>query len=125
MKARHQATDAFPVTRFDNELGSGVGERINNDPSQIPQTLPLQETSTPMGTARLRSRCSLARVNHGTTSEHRFGKTAETGCRARVALLTGRAFFSHLIAEPFASGLTEAFSFAVVAWPIAAAAYWL
>jgi MFS family permease len=44
---------------------------------------------------------------------------------ARVAFLTGRAFFPHLIAAPFASGLGEAFTFAVVACLIAAAASWL
>jgi MFS family permease len=44
---------------------------------------------------------------------------------ARVAFLTGRAFFPHLIAAPFASGLGEAFTFAVVACVIAAAASWL
>jgi hypothetical protein len=45
--------------------------------------------------------------------------------RARVEYLTGRSFFPHLISAPFASGLREAFSFAVVACLIAAAASWL
>jgi MFS family permease len=44
---------------------------------------------------------------------------------SRVAFLTGRSFFPHLIAAPFASGLAEAFTFAVVACLIAAAASWL
>jgi MFS family permease len=44
---------------------------------------------------------------------------------SRVAFLTGRAFFPHLIAGPFESGLAEAFTFAVVACLIAAAASWL
>jgi hypothetical protein len=44
---------------------------------------------------------------------------------SRVAFLTGRAFFPHLIAAPFESGLAEAFTFAVVACLIAAAASWL
>lgn len=44
---------------------------------------------------------------------------------ARVAFLTGRAFFPHLIATPFESGVGEAFTFAVLACVIAAAASWL
>jgi MFS family permease len=44
---------------------------------------------------------------------------------ARVTFLTGRAFFPHLIAAPFASGLGEAFTFAVVACLIAAVASWV
>jgi hypothetical protein len=44
---------------------------------------------------------------------------------SRVSFLTGRSFFPHLIAAPFASGLAEAFTFAVVACLIAAAASWL
>jgi MFS family permease len=44
---------------------------------------------------------------------------------ARVAYLTGRSFFPRLISAPFASGLREAFSFAVVACLIAATASWL
>lgn len=43
----------------------------------------------------------------------------------RVAFLTGRAFFPHLIAAPFESGLSEAFNFALVACLIAAIASWL
>jgi MFS family permease len=43
----------------------------------------------------------------------------------RVAFLTGRSFFPHLIAAPFGSGLREAFIFAVVACLVAAAASWL
>jgi MFS family permease len=43
----------------------------------------------------------------------------------KVAYLTGRSFFPHLIAAPFASGLAEAFTFAVVACLVAAAASWL
>ena len=38
------------------------------------------------------------------------------------AALTGRAFFPHLISEPFANGLDAAFAFAIVACLIAAAA---
>ncbi len=44
---------------------------------------------------------------------------------SRVTFLTSRAFFPHLIAAPFESGLGEAFTFAVVACLIAAAASWL
>jgi MFS family permease len=44
---------------------------------------------------------------------------------SRVSYLTGRSFFPHLIAAPFGSGLKEAFSFAVVACLVAAAASWL
>jgi MFS family permease len=44
---------------------------------------------------------------------------------SRVAFLTGRAFFPRLISAPFESGLGEAFSFAVVACLVAAAASWL
>ncbi len=43
----------------------------------------------------------------------------------RVDYLTGRSFFPHLISGPFASGLSEAFTFAVVACLIAAGASWL
>jgi hypothetical protein len=39
--------------------------------------------------------------------------------------LEGRSFFPHLISAPFASGLAEAFTFAVVACLIAALASWL
>ena len=44
---------------------------------------------------------------------------------ARAAYLTGRSFFPSLISAPFASGLHEAFDFAIVAMLIAAAASWL
>jgi hypothetical protein len=44
---------------------------------------------------------------------------------SRVAFLTGRAFFPRLISAPFESGLAEAFTFAVVACLVAAAASWL
>ncbi|MHB1577372.1 MAG: MFS transporter [Candidatus Dormibacteria bacterium] len=44
---------------------------------------------------------------------------------AKVAYLTGRTFFSSLIARPFMGGLHEAFDFAVVACLIAAVASWL
>jgi MFS family permease len=44
---------------------------------------------------------------------------------SRVAFLTGRAFFPRLISAPFESGLGEAFTFAVVACLVAAAASWL
>jgi MFS family permease len=44
---------------------------------------------------------------------------------SRVAFLTGRSFFPHLIAAPFESGLGEAFSFAVIACLVAALASWL
>ena len=43
----------------------------------------------------------------------------------RVNYLTGRSFFPHLISAPFESGLSEAFTFAVVACLVAAAASWL
>ena len=45
--------------------------------------------------------------------------------RAKVAYLTGRAFFPRLISSPFHSGLTEAFTFALVACLIAAATSWM
>lgn len=38
------------------------------------------------------------------------------------ALITGRAFFPHLIAAPFKNGLHETFAFAIVACLLAAAA---
>jgi MFS family permease len=44
---------------------------------------------------------------------------------AKVHFLTGRSFFPRLIASPFHSGLVEAFSFALAACLIAAAASWL
>jgi MFS family permease len=44
---------------------------------------------------------------------------------ARVAYLTGRGFFPSLISGAFASGLHEAFDFAIIAMLIAAAASWL
>ncbi|HLI25363.1 MAG TPA: MFS transporter, partial [Acidimicrobiales bacterium] len=44
--------------------------------------------------------------------------------KANYAVLTGRSFFSHLIAHPFESGLHEAFLFAIVACLVAAAASW-
>jgi len=44
---------------------------------------------------------------------------------ARAAYLTGRSFFPSLISAPFASGLHEAFDFAIAAMLIAAAASWL
>ncbi len=44
---------------------------------------------------------------------------------ARVAYLTGRSFFPSLISGAFASGLHEAFDFAIIAMLIAAAASWL
>ena len=43
---------------------------------------------------------------------------------ANAAALTGRSFFPHLIAEPFRSGLHEAFAFAIVACLMAAVASW-
>ncbi len=43
----------------------------------------------------------------------------------RVDYLTGRSFFPHLISGPFQSGLAEAFTFAVLACLVAAAASWL
>jgi hypothetical protein len=42
----------------------------------------------------------------------------------QVAALSGRSFFPHLIADPFRSGLHEAFAFAIIACLIAAAASW-
>jgi MFS family permease len=52
--------------------------------------------------------------------------TSLTGLpHAKVAYLTGRTFFPQLISAPFASGLHEAFTFAVVTCLIAAAASWL
>jgi MFS family permease len=44
---------------------------------------------------------------------------------ARADFLTGRAFFPDLISGPFASGLTVAFGFAIVACLIAGIASWL
>jgi MFS family permease len=44
---------------------------------------------------------------------------------ANAAYLTGRSFFPGLISGPFASGLDEAFDFAIVACLIAAAASWM
>jgi MFS family permease len=44
---------------------------------------------------------------------------------ANAAYLTGRSFFPSLIAQPFASGLDEAFDFAIVACLVAAAASWM
>ena len=41
---------------------------------------------------------------------------------ANRATLTGRSFFPHLISSPFRSGLHEAFTFAIIACLIAAAA---
>ena len=43
----------------------------------------------------------------------------------QVSFLTGRSFFPSLIAHPFHSGLDEAFTFAVVACLVAAAASWM
>jgi MFS family permease len=43
---------------------------------------------------------------------------------ADYSALTGRSFFSHLIAGPFSSGLHEAFLFAIIACLVAAAASW-
>jgi len=43
----------------------------------------------------------------------------------QVSYLTGRSFFPSLIARPFHSGLGEAFTFAVVACLVAAAASWM
>jgi MFS family permease len=42
----------------------------------------------------------------------------------QVAVLDGRSFFPHLIADPFRNGLHEAFAFAIIACLIAAAASW-
>ncbi len=44
--------------------------------------------------------------------------------QATVATISGRSFFPKLIAEPFQSGLHEAFAFAIIACLIAAAASW-
>lgn len=43
----------------------------------------------------------------------------------KVAYLTGRSFFPQLISGPFHSGLVEAFTFALVACLVAAAASWM
>jgi MFS family permease len=43
---------------------------------------------------------------------------------AKATYLTGRSFFPRLISSPFHSGLTEAFTFAMVACLVAAAASW-
>jgi MFS family permease len=45
--------------------------------------------------------------------------------KSKAAFLTGRSFFPSLIAKPFHSGLVEAFTFAVVACLVAAAASWM
>ncbi len=44
---------------------------------------------------------------------------------AKVAYLTGRAFFPHLISAPFMAGLRAAFDFAIAASLVATAASWL
>ncbi len=44
---------------------------------------------------------------------------------AKASYLTGRSFFPKLISSPFHSGLVEAFTFAVIACLVAAAASWL
>ncbi len=54
-----------------------------------------------------------------------LGPSLHTLDPQKVAYLEGRSFFPHLISAPFASGLAEAFTFAVVACLIAALASWL
>jgi MFS family permease len=55
--------------------------------------------------------------------QHLIGAEALAGLTPHAhAALTGREFFPHLISEPFANGLDTAFSFAIVACLIAAAA---
>jgi hypothetical protein len=55
--------------------------------------------------------------------QHLVGAHALAGLSAsNHALLTGRAFFPHLIAVPFRSGLHAALAFAIVACLVAAAA---
>jgi MFS family permease len=44
---------------------------------------------------------------------------------SQQAVLTGRSFFPHIIAKPFADGLHAAFDFAIVACLVAAGASWL
>jgi MFS family permease len=44
--------------------------------------------------------------------------------KSTAALLTGRSFFPHLIAEPFAAGLHAAFDFSIGCCLVAAAASW-
>ncbi len=50
------------------------------------------------------------------------GHVLATRSAVNRATLTGRSFFPHLISSPFRSGLHEAFTFAIIACLIAAAA---
>jgi MFS family permease len=54
-----------------------------------------------------------------------LGSSLATLPADRANYLTGRSFFPHLISAPFESGLSEAFTFAIVACLVAAAASWL
>jgi len=54
-----------------------------------------------------------------------LGPILPTLSHAKVAYLTGRAFFPQLISAPFMSGLREAFDFAIAASLIATVASWL
>jgi hypothetical protein len=57
--------------------------------------------------------------------EHLLGPDvlAQLG-HAQATLVSGREFFPHLIADPFRSGLHQAFAFAIAACLVAAAASW-
>jgi hypothetical protein len=54
-----------------------------------------------------------------------LGPILPTLSHAKVAYLTGRAFFPQLISAPFMSGLREAFDFAIAASLIATIASWM
>ncbi len=54
-----------------------------------------------------------------------LGRTLSHLPTARAHFLTGRSFFPRLISGPFHSGLIEAFTFALVACLVAAAASWM
>jgi hypothetical protein len=54
-----------------------------------------------------------------------LGPTLHQVSAHNAAYLTGRTFFPHLIAQPFANGLHVAFDFAIAACLIAAAASWM
>jgi MFS family permease len=54
-----------------------------------------------------------------------LGSSTASLSPSHLAYLTGRGFFPRLISAPFHSGLTKAFTFALVASLVAAAASWL
>ncbi len=54
-----------------------------------------------------------------------LGPSLHAMAPSKIGYLTGRAFFPRLISSPFHSGLAEAFTFALVACLVAAAASWM